>query len=241
MNTDSGNLYISMADLEQLGTVQSIDAFTAEMERLTHALSMQHFVVVRFVGPVLPAVAQFAHNAPAASFDQIDDVEQLGKWPVISAMRDGMRPLVFGSSHDPRSLPDGPAGFRTGVAVARVERRGRTVVVMGMAGPEPDLQTLGRVTGMATVVSNYASMSLERLHLAACPFSERQLECMRYAFANYSAKETAKLLGVSFRTVEEYLARARERFGVQTSAAAAWRALDNGWITLQEIQKLQAA
>jgi DNA-binding CsgD family transcriptional regulator len=235
MNTDNPNLYISLSDLEALGTAPSIEAFTAVMERVAHGLAMPHFAVIRFGGVYEPRMLQLSHNAPAESLPFFTDFALLGQWSVLQNMREGLRPIVF------KSEESDVAGYRAGVAAACVEPRGRTIVVCGRDSPDVPGDLVARQMSMTMLAATHAAACLRVLHLAACPFTDRELECLRYTLAAFSAKETARLLDVSFRTVEEYLARARERFKVSTSVAAAALALDNGWINYENVSRLRAA
>lgn len=47
----------------------------------------------------------------------------------------------------------------------------------------------------------------------------REKECITLSLKHYSAKEIAKVLGISYRTVEEYLSNIKQKFGVSTKKA----------------------
>lgn len=46
--------------------------------------------------------------------------------------------------------------------------------------------------------------------------SKTEQECLYYYFHGFSAKETALKMGLSFRTIESYLANIKDRFGCKT-------------------------
>lgn len=54
--------------------------------------------------------------------------------------------------------------------------------------------------------------------------SRRQLECLSWAEAGKSARDTGQILGISQRTVEKHLEQAYELLGVRTRIQAVVRA-----------------
>ena len=54
--------------------------------------------------------------------------------------------------------------------------------------------------------------------------SPRQLECLAWAEAGKSARDTGQILGISQRTVEKHLEQAYEALGVRTRIQAVVRA-----------------
>jgi DNA-binding CsgD family transcriptional regulator len=54
--------------------------------------------------------------------------------------------------------------------------------------------------------------------------SRRQLECLSWAEAGKSARDTGQILGISQRTVEKHLEQAYEVLGVRTRIQAVVRA-----------------
>jgi DNA-binding CsgD family transcriptional regulator len=54
--------------------------------------------------------------------------------------------------------------------------------------------------------------------------SRRQLECLCWAEAGKSARDTGQILGISQRTVEKHLEQAYEALGVRTRIQAVVRA-----------------
>lgn len=69
-------------------------------------------------------------------------------------------------------------------------------------------------------------LKLERGDLVA--LSRRQLECLRWAEAGKSARDTGQILGISQRTVEKHLEQACELLGVRTRIQAVVRARQLG-------------
>jgi len=58
--------------------------------------------------------------------------------------------------------------------------------------------------------------------------SPRQLECLVWAEAGKSARDTGQILGISQRTVEKHLEQAYEALGVRTRIQAVVRARQLG-------------
>lgn len=58
--------------------------------------------------------------------------------------------------------------------------------------------------------------------------SPRQLECLRWAEAGKSARDTGQILGISQRTVEKHLEQAYQALGVRTRIQAVVRARQLG-------------
>ena len=54
--------------------------------------------------------------------------------------------------------------------------------------------------------------------------SQRQLECLTWAEAGKSARDTGQILGISQRTVEKHLEQAYEALGVRTRIQAVVKA-----------------
>lgn len=58
--------------------------------------------------------------------------------------------------------------------------------------------------------------------------SRRQLECLKWAEAGKSARDTGQILGISRRTVEKHLEQAYEILGLRTRIQAVVRARQLG-------------
>lgn len=78
-----------------------------------------------------------------------------------------------------------------------------------------------------TITRNYAS-ELIKEH-ASTEFPHREFEVMILYAGGYTAKEIAKILNISPKTVEEYIARIRNRLGSSNRASVHKYVLDRGW------------
>jgi DNA-binding CsgD family transcriptional regulator len=73
-----------------------------------------------------------------------------------------------------------------------------------------------------------------------CNLTARELACLVHYVAGHDKKRTGETLGISARTVEGHLERARLRCGVDNTLAAAMKALNEGWISPSEVRQLEA-
>ncbi|PZQ62231.1 MAG: hypothetical protein DI570_11700 [Phenylobacterium zucineum] len=80
---------------------------------------------------------------------------------------------------------------------------------------------------MSTLKLDDASV---RARAGSPTLSPRQLECLAWAEAGKSARDTGQILGISQRTVEKHLEQAYEVLGVRTRIQAVVRARALGWL-----------
>lgn len=66
--------------------------------------------------------------------------------------------------------------------------------------------------------------------VAACPLSERQVDCLRWVQAGKSDVEIGLLLGISPRTVHNHLEKAKALLNTPKRAVAAFEAWRRGWL-----------
>lgn len=69
-----------------------------------------------------------------------------------------------------------------------------------------------------------SSEQSEHLHPAEVRLSRRQTECLAWVEEGKSAVDIGAILGLSGRTVEEYIGKACEKLGVRTRVQAVVRA-----------------
>lgn len=65
---------------------------------------------------------------------------------------------------------------------------------------------------------------------AACPLSERQIDCLRWVHAGKTDVEIGLLLGISPRTVHNHLEKAKALLNTPKRAVAAFEAWRRGWL-----------
>jgi LuxR family transcriptional activator of conjugal transfer of Ti plasmids len=209
---------------------------------LTAGLGLERYVVLGTSGTMVSALF---HNAPSALQDEIGSLQSLGNDPVAAKTRVKRIPFVWDSTTggDWRAR-NGDFGYRSGVAAASLDANGASCMVL-LSCAEPSISDEHVHTLMAYALMAAVSLCEPMRQLAArpqapCPLTERELECLLYASAGRSAKETARALGIGFRTVSQYLERTRAKLQVKTTQAAATIAIRNGWLNVQEALDLAA-
>lgn len=68
------------------------------------------------------------------------------------------------------------------------------------------------------------------------PLSERELEILRTLAQDLTNKEIAARLGISDRTVQQHLANITGKLGVASRTGAVLKALQQGWLTLEDLR-----
>ena len=215
-----------MPALAQLGGAQTLIEVSAALETFGQALGLPHCLMLHLGGGA-QALRNAAHN-----LSEPVDPAALINHDVTAALLERPLPVLLEGQLKLRAL-------QAGVAVAA--RHGNTTCVLylgcGAAGLVPAL--LAEQMGLACMAASHLADSLHRLALADCPLTVRELECLCFAAAGASTKETARELNISHRTVEEYIARCRKRLGAESTMAAAVQAVRQGWISDAEIEALE--
>lgn len=92
----------------------------------------------------------------------------------------------------------------------------------------------------AYIIGAYAFDTARRLygpmtHLERPHLSRREVQCVRLVAIGKTDWEIAKILGISFETVRQYLKHARRSYGVVTRTQLVVAALRDDWISLDEV------
>lgn len=92
----------------------------------------------------------------------------------------------------------------------------------------------------AHIVGAYAFDAARRLHrpgthLERPHLSRREIECVRLVAMGKSDWEIAKILGIGFETVRQYMKHARATYGVVTRTQLVVAALRDEWISIDEV------
>lgn len=206
----------------------SVEAFGSALGSLCREAGAHHFLAVRLRGVHLDDVVQVIHDAPRP-----DLVEGMRHWSLqrlLDTMRTSPLPAVFGAGAMPG--PEVP-GFSSGVAALAREPRGAVVIVFGLNATEAPSQAAGVLIQSALLAAHHSIDGLRQLHAAACPLSDRELQCLELAFTGeLSSREIGQRLNISARTVEHYLEQGRAKLGVDTTIAAGVQAVNKGWMDL---------
>lgn len=206
-------------------------------------MGLQRYTAIGFRANVATAVV---HNAPRALKEEIQGLQFAVDSPVVAQARKSRIPFVWqpglgGTWHD----VNGDCGYRCGVAAASWDGSGSGCILMLSCSdesiPNAHVTTLQAYSLTAAVLIGAAMGKLVCASASESPFAPEELHCMLYTLAGLSAKEAARGLGISIRSVHQYLENARARIGVKTSYAAATMALRHGWLDLQQASELASS
>lgn len=153
----------------------------------------------------------------------------------IAGMLNRHTAVVFDGDAECLRLPN----VSSAVAVVMPKGTAICALIFGHAGSSLDVMSLSSQLGLATMAASHLLEGLQRFGALACPLSPREIECLCFAAAGVPAKDTARWLEISRRTVEEYLVRCRKRLGAKSAQAAAVIAVRSGWLTHEAIEAVQ--
>jgi DNA-binding CsgD family transcriptional regulator len=225
MNTDA-DAYIdftaAQGALDAISSAPSPESLCSAMEDLCCALGLQHFVMLHLDGPE-QEVCAVLHNL-AGQFD-----------PDLHFKADALRQLVDrripvaidGELHHPH--------LQHAIGVSMGSGLTTCILLLGRELPLEREAMTDRM-GLSCLAATNALDMLASAHRAkVIPLTERELECLTYAAAGGSAKVIGRHLGISSRTVEEYLQRCKSRLGTPNTLSASAQALRRGWISSRDI------
>lgn len=232
--------------LTVLGAATRPDEIDVGAAALTEALGMERYTLINVSGGGL--ATDCYHNAPPALSDEMTSHQVIGVDPVAMRVRATPIPVIWqptrgggGAWRDEHA----DFGYRSGVAAGCWDPDGSGRIVMLSCSAEciTDEQAgmLLRYSLVAATTVTVPMQKMAALRRAACPLTERELDCLLYVAAGISAKQIARALGISVRTVTQYLERARAKLQAKNSRAAATLAMRNGWLDMQKALDLAAA
>lgn len=221
MNTDPMSPLDLASAIDAVGSASSEAELSLALQQVASAVDMRHFVLLHLHGAD-QEVAAVLHNLPSPP-----DIESPGAAAIVQRSLASRRipELVDEETFD---------GMRYAACSMWHEAASTCVLLIGRDEPI-EAASATELLGIASLASSYAAGALVQVLKAECPLTARELECLVLAAAGCSAKETSQYLQVSSRTVEEYLARCKERMGVRSTLAATAAALRRGWISYREI------
>lgn len=224
--------------LAVLGAVASPDQLAVGAAALADGMGLPRYIILDVRGGMIGGLY---HNAPASLHSDLASLQSVNDDRISARARASRIPFAWQCEEGTWRHRCADLGYRSGVASGWFDQTGTGCVVV-MSCTEPDVPTEhGEVLlTYALMASMQLSTPLRQFALPEfdCPFTERELDCLLYALAGKSMKETARALKIGSRTVEDYLSRARLRLGVHTSYAAATIALRRGWLDMQQASEL---
>ena len=216
---------VAGAAMESVGTASTLSELNDSLSRFCSAAGLDLFLLVHTQGPSR-TVANVVHNLAndeAATF-------AVQHPTTVSIVGSSMPVLLTGSLRASGLIHGVAAGAPHGDSVA-------CAALLG--GPRPLAQDeVANLLGYAVMLASHAIAACLRITKDACPFTDRELDCLRLVAAGASYRDAARVLGVSHRTVEEHLVRCRTRLGFPTAIAAMTAAVRGGWISPAEVELL---
>jgi len=222
--TDFPDLQAALAAMSQISTAPDHRALALALGALSEALRFSHYLMLQF------APGAQVHNRALHNLATTPDLRAIDNSVAVANLLLSPLPLAL-----PRDIevPE----LQHGIAVSSPNSSIGCILFLG-GQPAAEPRALADQQGTALVATSHLAATLLRLELAACPLPDRELQCLRYAALGATAKETARVLGISSRTVEEYIERSRARLGVNTTIEAVITTIRRGWITDDEIAAL---
>lgn len=191
-------------------------------------------MVFRLMGGDAGDAAQVFHNAPHDVALELNEGRQWSVQRMLATMRKSPAPVIFGPGGEPALEL---TGYRFGAAaVAQTPPSDVCVVYFGRQDGAVMADEMFGLAGSVQLAAAYASTGVVPLVAAQCPLTQREQQCLLYYAADFTSKRTGEAMGISARTVEHHLERARVRLRVKTSPAALMLAIRSGWITMKQVQ-----
>lgn len=220
-----------------LDEATSSEKFASVMEALVRQAGGERFIVIRLHGRDLADVSEILHNGgSAAAHDRLGATRHWSVERMLDTMRASRAPKVFGTPDNPGLEVD---GFGFGVAAIAKMQAGACVVYFGAPAPFGSQELLFGLAAAAQTCAQHGLTALQVMASRACPLTERERDCLLYYSAGMGTKEAAQALGISARTVENHLDRARIRCGVESTLALSVLAIKEGWIDWPEMWEIQ--
>lgn len=214
----------------KLAAPASAEDFASELTRVCNGAGFSHYLVMRFNDDALTFLAQVLQNAPDESREQLHKATHWSVARLMDRVRQSPLPFHF-SQHDAVGLA--LPGYHSGVAALARQARGGVMLCFGNDSPELDTSRLVPMMGNVLVYASVCSQGLSTLHVTEeCPFTPKELACLEQTLKGLSTKQTAQQLGISPRTVDHHLESVRKRLAAKTTMAAAYLAVQRGWLRM---------
>lgn len=222
---------------EALSSPESAEHFARTLAALCREAGAERFIAVHLRGADQSQVVRVLHNGSAMAAGRLDAERHPSLDRLLTEIRSNRVPRAIGGLGGDVLDVD---GYDHGVAALAAAERTGLLLIFCRQSPEVRQEEMFDLMASVQLVAQYGVGGLALLPKRVCQLRERELECLTYFLANMGVKETARALGISGRTVEGHLDRARVRCGVDATIAAAMMALNEGWITMAQIRLLNA-
>lgn len=213
--------------MDRLLEAASMPRLCEALDAAAAAVGLTHFVALDVV-ETQPQLGSALHNVTNV------DLARVVRSDLAASLLS--RPIPIPMNH---AL--GIDALRFGVAASAFHGRRTCLLFVGRSSDPVAEGSLVELLGTVSMFASHALESLVRLGKASCPLSARELQCLGLALQGLSAKETARRLEISHRTVEEHLANCRGRLAATTTQSAGLQALRKGWLSIDDIEASAAA
>lgn len=217
--------------LEQISAASTLDIAVEAIEIAIKGQGFEKFALLEWQG--IHGICSVRHNTPGA---WAGSREALTMHPLVRRAMTSPLPFAwdrsFFAAHHAERLWETQAlhGLTAGLCTSYGPHDARACVVVtaqpGSAPPQG--QELYNVFGPLLLIAGSYYTALQRF---SPPVAEtvklrpRELECLHWVLRSKTAWEISKILGISERTVNQHLARARQQLDTTNSSMAAARAV----------------
>jgi LuxR family transcriptional regulator, quorum-sensing system regulator SolR len=206
------------------------------IESASAALGFERFALIDRLGSA--GVRGVYHNAPLAWAESQEDLARLNRDPVLNAAARSPMPIAWDQSDYEAAragrmwAAQAAHGYRAGICAASGPPDAQfTILLASTACEHRGGDATQRQKADVMLLAVYCHDALMRL---APRFSlrPRELECLDWTLMGKTSWETAAILGISERTVNQHLARAMSQLGVSKKKVAATIAVRLGLLPL---------
>lgn len=227
--------------VDALETADDESGFKCAADRFAVRLGYRWFAYLGFSEPLLKVLSSYpsswAREYLENRYEDIDPVislarssQRLFQWdrwtlrqPSASQQRFFSAAASFGI-HSGATVPiRGGFGRFAAFTLAGNKDEGRAVLT-------PDTTDILQLAGLYYHVHVYAKLQLGLTRLVDAPLTQRERQCLFWAARGKKMPETAKILGITTRTVVFHLENARSKLGASTVAQAVSEAGQRGLI-----------
>lgn len=228
-----------------------MEGIAASTERLALRLGFEWFHVVDFFDTTAQEVIHNLHNAPMEMRAYHERVAAIRCDTIIKRAASSYIPFRWTDADyarddtiDQETLTRRvSAGYRSGFAAHACAVRSQCCIFVVSTG-RPDTgegSSTMRVMADVLLAASYIQTALERVAPYQIPkLRPRELDCLHWCIAGKTAKETAKILGITERTVNQHLGRVMELLGVSTKTMAVKKARSLGLLPEHSLEAVRS-
>lgn len=227
--------------VDALETAHDEAGFKGAANRLAARLGYQWFAYLGFSEPVLKVLSSYpsswARQYIEQRYEDIDPVVGMARLSHRSFQWD-RRTLRLPSASQQRFFAEAAKfGIHSGATVPIRGGFGRFAAFTvagnrdaGLEGRPTEVMDILQLAGLYYHAHVYAKLQLGLTRLADAPLTQRERQCLSWAARGKKMAETAKILGITTRTVAFHIENARSKLGASTVTQATTEAANRGII-----------